>query len=216
MFFNKCGVTVMKKLLCILVSFIFFFVLACSPDKNLANNESGRSDVTDSETNSEQNEIIDFGTNYRIYKGNITQVRYEIYNTKGETVLSETTDRPLKINTINDNLIDIAIGMGTGITVHKYYSISNDIFSSEFTYVYSNLDELIAYIYVPTENPMENRKVIIQNIFDKSLFYKEFELDFSKVDTPIMEATFSRDGKSLQITYLTGEAQTEISKTLYW
>ena len=174
---------------------------ACSPYKNTVNNEP------------EQIEIIDSGTYYRIYKGNINQVCYDIYNSDGEIVLSEKTDRPLEINMINDDIIDIKIGMGTGITIHKYYSVGENIFSQQFSYVLSNSDQLIAYIDVPKEKPLENRKVIVQNIFDKSLFYKEFQLDFSNVDTPVIESDFSKDGASLQLTYLSGEEQTQISTT---
>ena len=35
----------------------------------------------------------------------------------------------------------------------------------------TNSDKLIAYIDVSKENPLENRKVVVQNIFDKSLLY---------------------------------------------
>jgi len=49
---------------------------------------------------SEQTEIIDSGAYYRIYKGNINRVCYNIYNSEGEIVLSEKTDRPLEINMI--------------------------------------------------------------------------------------------------------------------
>lgn len=191
----------MKKYLYLLVCIFFCFMSACSPYKNTVNNEP------------EQIEIIDSGTYYRIYKGNINQVCYDIYNSDGEIVLSEKTDRPLEINMINDDIIDIKIGMGTGITIHKYYSVGENIFSQQFSYVLSNSDQLIAYIDVPKEKPLENRKVIVQNIFDKSLFYKEFQLDFSNVDTPVIEADFSKDGASLQLTYLSGEEQTQISTT---
>lgn len=61
---------------------------------------------------------------------------------------------------------------------------------------------------------LENRKVVVQNIFDKSLFYKDFQLDFSNVDTPVIEAIFSKGGASLQLTYLSGGEQTQISAIL--
>lgn len=192
----------MKKYLFLLVFVFFFFISACSQHKNVVDNEL------------EQLEIIDSGTYYRIYKGNINQVCYDIYNSKGEIVLSQTTDRPLEINMISDDIIDIKVGMGSGIAIHKYYSICENVFSQEFSYVLSSSDKLIAYIHVPKERPFENRKVIVQNIFDKNLFYKEFQLDFSHVDTPVVEAVFSKDGASLQLTYLYGEEQTQISKTL--
>lgn len=192
----------MKKYLYLLVFALFCFISACSPYNNISNSEP------------KQMEIIDSGTYYRIYKGNITQVCYDIYNLDGEIVLSEKTDRSLKINMINDDIIDIETGMGTGIIIHKYYSVGENIFSQEFQYVLSNSDKLIAYIDAPKEKPLENRKVIVQNIFDKSLFYKEFRLDFSNVDTPAIEAKFSKDGVSLQLTYLSGEEQTQISTML--
>lgn len=187
----------MKKYLYILLPVLFCFLTACSPYSNF-----------------KQTQIIDSGKYYRIYKENDNQVRYEIYNPEGKIALSKKTDRPIEINMIGDDIIDIGIGMGTGITIHKYYNVNENIFSQDFTNVLSVSDKLIAYIDVSKENSLKNRKVIVQNIFDKSLFYKEFQLDFSNVDTPVIEAKFSKDGTSLQLTYLSGEDQTQISETL--
>ena len=100
----------MKKYLYLLVCIFFCFMSACSPYKNTVNNEP------------EQIEIIDSGTYYRIYKGNINQVCYDIYNSDGEIVLSEKTDRPLEINMINDYRRDYSISNGA--------SIFNDNFAS--------------------------------------------------------------------------------------
>ena len=68
------------------------------------------------------------GKYYRIYKENDNQVRYEIYNPDGKIALSEKTDRPIEINMISDDTIDIGIDMGTGITIHKYYDANENIF----------------------------------------------------------------------------------------
>ena len=108
---------------------------------------------------------------------------------------------------VNDDIVDIEIVMGTGITIHKYYGVEENVFSREFLYVLTNSDKLVAYIDVSKEKPFENRKIIVQDIFDKNSFCKEFQLDFSDVDTPVMEAMFSKDGTSLQLTYLSGEEQ---------
>lgn len=175
---------------------------ACSPYKTTVDSKS------------EHREIIDSGKYYSIYKGNITQVCYDIYNAKGEIVLSEATDRPLRISMLNDTIVDIRIGIGTGTIIHKYYSVEENIFSQEFQYVLSNSDKLVAYIDVPKENAFENRKVIVQNIFDKDLFYKEFQLDLSKIDTPVIDAIFLNDGTSLQLTYLSGKEQTQVITVL--
>ena len=162
----------------------------------------------------EQREIVDSGKYYCIYQEYITRVSYEIYDSQGKVVLSETTDRPLKINMVNDDTLDISIGFGTGIVSHQYYSVDKNVFSQEFLYVLSNSDELVAYIDIPEEKPFENRKVVVQNIFDKNIFYKDFQLEFSHVDTPVIDATFSKDGTALQLTYLSGEERTQTSTVL--
>ncbi len=188
----------MKKFLCILFLFLFCFLTSCSINNNY----------------SKQTEIIDKGTYYCIYKDNTSKIRYDIYNLEGDVVLSEKADRPLEIKMINEDIIDIKTGIGTGISLHRYYSVSHNIFSQDFSYVLSDCDNLIAYIGIPKENPMKKRKVIVQNIFDKNMFHREFELDFSRVDMPVIDAVFSNDAKTLKITYLTGEKQKQVSTTL--
>lgn len=184
----------MKKILLLLVCILICFLSACSPNK----------------------EIIESGKYYSIYKEkeSATQVCYNIYNSNGETVLSESTSRPLTIEMIDNETVGIEIGMGTGISIHRFYNAKENVFSQDFSYVVANSNGLIAYIYVPKETPFENRKIVVQSIFDRDVFYKEFELDFSDVDTPVVEASFSKDGTSLQITYLSGEEQEQISTIL--
>jgi len=188
----------LKKYLYLFVCVLFCCLSACSPYND-----------------SKQLEIIDSGTYYRIYHEVLTQVRYEIYNREGEVVLSDKTSRPLRINMINDDIIEIRIGAGSGVILRQYYSVSKNVFSQVFQNVFSNSDELIAYITIPKRKTMESRIVVVQNIFDKSLFYKEFQLELSNViGSPITKAEFSKDGTSLQVTYLSGEDQTQVSTTL--
>lgn len=193
----------MKKYLCLFASVIFLLLSACSQNQIKVGEQY------------EHREIIASGKHYSIYKGNGTRLCYYIYDATGKTVLSERTDRPLKIDMLNDDIVDIEIGMGTGIIEHKYYGVEEGVFSQVFTYVLCNSDRLVAYIDVPTENPFEDRKVIVQDIFDKNLFYEEFQMDFSKNDTPVLDARFSSDGTSLQLTYLSGEKEVEMSTLLY-
>ena len=61
---------------------------------------------------------------------------------------------------INDNIVDISISMGTGLSIHQYYCISDDEFSPEYSYVLATSDELIAYLDVDNEDSFENRKVL--------------------------------------------------------
>ena len=192
----------MKKFLYLLICVLLCFISGCASRK-----------VVDMDKD-EQREIVDSGKYYCIYQEYITRVSYEIYDSQGKVVLSETTDRPLKINMVNDDTLDISIGFGTGIVSHQYYSVDKNVFSQEFLYVLSNSDELVAYIDIPEEKPFENRKVVVQNIFDKNIFYKDFQLEFSHVDTPVIDATFSKDGTALQLTYLSGEERTQTSTVL--
>lgn len=129
--------------------------------------------------------------------------------------MSDETDRPLRINMLCDDIVDIRIGMGTGVAVHKYYDAARNIFSQEYCYVLTAKEDLVAFIDVPEKEPFKNRKVVVRNIFDKCLFYKEYYLDFSNVDTPVIDAEFSNDSTSLRLTFLSGEAQTETFEILY-
>lgn len=200
----------MKRYLCLLICIFSCFIAACSFQKDIED-----SSLNEFKTNLSSNkEIVASGKYYRIYKDSKTQVYYDIYNLNGEIVLSETTERPLTIDMLSANIVDIGIGMGTGLTVHRYYNVERNLFSQEFSYVLSNLNEFVAYIDVPKKSSFENRKLIVQNAFDRNSFYKEFQLDFSHVDTPVIQAAFSKDGSSLELTYLSEENQLQVSKIL--
>lgn len=189
---------------------LFSCITVCFSCDNIAHDSFNKTQVHQNKNR----EIIESGEFYRIYKEDGTRVSYVICNSKGEVVLSETTTKPVVIDMISSDIVDIGIGMGTGLTIHRYYSAGRDLISEEFSYVLSNINELVAYIDVPKEKTFENRKIIVRNVFDKDLLYKEFQLDFSSVDTPVIQARFLNDGALLQVTYLSGEEQTQISKTL--
>lgn len=200
----------MKKILFRFVGLFLCIIFACSSCKGVIACSQNESKIY----STENKEIIDSGKYYRIYKKDTTRIYYEIYNSNGEIVGSETTDRPLIIDMLTDNIVDISIGMGTGLTIHKYYNIEKDLFSQDFSYVLATLNELVAYIDIPKEKPFENRKIVVRNAFDQNLFYKVFPLDFSPIDTPVTQAAFSKDGTSLQLTYLSGKDQREVSESL--
>lgn len=207
----------MKKLICLFACVLLCFTSACSQSSEVGDKEtesSPSSETGDKET--EKMEILASGKYYCVYKEILTTVRYEIYNAKGDTVLRETTDRPLRIEMRGDHIVDIAIGMGTGLAVHKYYDANNDVFSEEYSYVACSSEDLVAYIGVPEGASSQDSKLVVQNIFDKSLFYKEFELEFGfrVIDFPIRDAEFSKDGTSLRVTYLPGEGETPVTADL--
>ena len=195
----------MKKYLylLLLIFTITLFLSACSSDTDNTLEES------------ERLELIDSGEYYRIHNTYLTHVRYDIYDKNGEIVMSDETDRPLRINMLCDDIVDIRIGIGTGVAVHKYYDAVKNIFSQEYCYVLTAKEDLVAFIDVPEKEPFKNRKVVVRNIFYKSLFYMEYYLDFSNVDTPVIDAEFSNDSTSLRLKFLSGESQTETFEILY-
>ena len=86
--------------------------------------------------------------------------------------MSEKTDRPIEINTIGGDIIDIGIGMGTGITIHKYYNANENTFSEEFTNVLTNSDKLIAYIEVSKRILWKTERLLCKTFSTKACFTK--------------------------------------------
>ena len=190
----------MKKYFYLIICGVLLFSLfACSAHKQVAQSED---------------KVIDAGTYYRVYEKGAGQTNYVIYNKDGKTVLSETTDRPVIIQMLGTDVVDIGIGIGTGIMQHQYYNTKQNRFSKIFLSVLASTENLIAYLEIPESDALKDRKVIVQNIFDPDVYYKDFALEFSPVDTPVLEASFSEDKTSLQIVYLSGAKQTENSTIL--
>ena len=152
---------------------------------------------------------------YKIEEIELTKVRYYIYDSDGNTVLSDETDRPLDISMLGDHIVDICIGMGTGLSIHKYYDVQCNRFSEEYSYVAAASGNLVAYIDTSMEDPMINRVLVVRDIFDKNIFYKSFGLDFSPtVHDPIESASFSDGEAELEVVYLSERPPIPLSITL--
>ena len=145
-------------------------------------------------------------------------MRYSIYDLNGNIVLREETDRPLTVSMLNENVVDIRVGMGTGIVRHKYYDIQNNRFSQDYDYVAATSGNLVAYIDCSMADPMYNRKLVVRDIFDASTFCKSFSLYFSTVgvlaQTPILSASFTEGEDELELVYLSGVSCVQLTATL--
>ena len=152
---------------------------------------------------------------YKIEEIELTKVRYYIYDSDGNVVLSDETDRPLDISMLGDNIVDICIGMGSGISIHKYYDVQSNRFSEEYTYVAATSGNLVAYIDTSMEDPMINRVLVVRDIFDKNTFYKSFGLDFlPTVHYPIESASFTDGEAELEVVYLSERPPIPLSITI--
>lgn len=193
---------------CLFICLIFVLFCSCS---------NSRQSISDYPTNStlSKGEIISDEKYYKIIKDENFEFTYFLYDYKKKIVEKQTVkDNPLNIELLNDNVVDVSIGKGTGLSEHYYYSVDRDSFSKNYLYVIAYSNEKIAYIDVPNENAFENRHLVVRNVFDKSLYYQEYNMDFSKVDTPVISAAFINNDTQLQITYLSGEQQTEFTKMI--
>lgn len=157
--------------------------------------------------------LIESSDYYKLHDNTLSET-LEIYNSKGEHVRTITTEEPISITMLNKSIIDISIGKGTGLTKHTYYSVKLDDFSDDFSYVICASNELIAYVGI-SKDGLDNKTLIVQNIFNENRYYKEFIGAFDQVDTyelSSMSGEFSQDFSTLTVHYYLKNQQ-QISKS---
>lgn len=197
----------MKKANIILLCLLLLFLTACSVLENSNNS------LQLGENNSDERRLIDSGDYFKLYDNTLSEI-YEIYNSQGELVRTETTDDPISITMLNESVLDISIGKGTGITQHTYYDAERNVFSDEFSYVICTDGELVAYIGL-SEDKVNNKTLIVEDIFNKEIYYKEFKGAFDEVDTYELSSVggeFSEDFSKLTVRYYQRNQQNQISK----
>lgn len=197
----------MKKANIILLCLLLLFLTACSVLENSNNS------MQLGENNSDERRLIDSGDYFKLYDNTLSEI-YEIYNSQGELVRTETTDDPISITMLNESVLDISIGKGTGITQHTYYDAERNVFSGEFSYVICTDGELVAYIGL-SEDKVNNKTLIVEDIFNKEIYYKEFKGAFDEVDTYELSSVggeFSEDFSKLTVRYYQRNQQNQISK----
>ena len=143
------------------------------------------------------------GRYHKIETVGLGKQRYTIYTLDGGVALTEETDRPLTISMLGECVVDICIGMGTGIAIHKYYDVTNNRFSQEYSYVAAATEHLVAYIGGESLN---ERKLMICDIFEPSnaSLYKAYSPDFSPaMHNPIIDARCSEDEAYIDVAYYT-------------
>lgn len=201
----------MKKIILLLVLMCISLSVICSCAQNNVVGDETVDTGEDAETS--EAKVCDSGEYYTLLLNDFTYT-YNIYDKSGKTVLTEESDRPTEINMIGDSIVDIEIGMGTGIQIHKYYSADENVFSDEFSYVIANSGRLIAYVDFHKKNSAKDKTVIaVQDIFDKTAFKKEFLTTYPIEANSTLKAYFSEDGLSLQITYYSAEKVEDVSET---
>lgn len=87
----------MKKVVCLLIAISICVFSGCSASR-------------------ENKNLIESAQYYRKFDGEMpAEVTYEIYDSSGKTVLSETTDSALSITMLDENTVDINKSIGQGL-----------------------------------------------------------------------------------------------------
>lgn len=122
--------------------------------------------------------VVDENEYYQIlqHQNDSFHLQYKIFNQAGQEVMEETViNHPLTIEMVNDDIVGIYVGYGTGVSRHQYYSVINGCFSDQFYYTICFDDSMIAYLKQDDER--QYLILVIQNAFDSTQFYKEFPLN---------------------------------------
>jgi len=212
-----------KKLICILISILVLLslLILVVANNNNGNNNHNNIDLMDADTgleiNNNDNELafneiaIENGYNFRVVRTNednenaIPEFRYEVFNNNGEIVRSGTGWRIPSFININENVLKISIGVGTGTQMVQFYSAKNDMFSEVFDTPIVITNELIGLLRWSDSDELN---LIVRDIFDIEIYYNEFLLEnFSSVANPIdaLKGIEYLGNDKLEVTYLSGE-----------
>ena len=141
---------------------------------------------------------------------------YDVTDYDGRVLVSEEniTERP-KQAFVSADVVGIMFQYGTGPSTNEatYYDLENGRVSKTFSYV---LTAKNGYV-VCADYRNKQHIIIVQDIFDKDSYYKEYVLEdvssSASVADVIIEACFTKDlyerEMTIDITYLAGDDSTE-------
>lgn len=185
-----------KSFLLILVGLLLcFMVVGCTNNRD----EKGYKDITDFYTLT-QDEDNTYSYSFADLNGNILFEK-------------ENVVREPKINMVSVNVYELITQTGTGLSTNwaVYCDVENSKTSETFYYVLAAQGD-----YVVCADYEEGKHFIkVQNIFDKSVYYKTYELkNVSPVAADFaLGCEFDGDNNAI-ITYLTGEEYNETKITI--
>ena len=122
-------------------------------------------------------------------------------------ISNEGISREPEINVINEYLLSVSVQAGTGISTRWtiYCDVLNGNVSETYYSVLGEYDENV--VFVNYDNSAYC--IVIQNIFNRELFYKEIVLeDASPVAEPVVSFEIEDKGAA-KVVYLKGEDYSE-------
>lgn len=183
------------------VSFILAVVLFCIMLAGCTTKpeEKGYKDITDL---------------YSLTKNEDNTYSYSFADLNGNVLFEkENMVREPKINMVSVNVYELITQTGTGLSTNwaVYCDVENSKVSETFYYVLATQGEYVVCADYKDGKPF----IIIQNIFNKSVYYKTYELEnVSPVAADFaLGCEFDGDNNAI-ISYLTGEDYTETKMTI--
>ena len=155
-------------------------------------------------------QVIEDTKFYKILQGEGNFYYYYILDGQNEVVDEMGFYRKAPQLSLVDEIVKVYIQLGTGAgTIRtRYYDTKEGLLSEWFYSVYDEDNRLLVY--------SDHNKLIVQNIFDKSSYYREFQ-NFSKklleTGEPFTNVSFVNDGTELKVTYITTDLN-EVTETI--
>jgi len=128
--------------------------------------------------------LVESGENFRVvqpYEESPWHLRYEIFNNNGESIFREETHRPAHLKYVSDDILEYIIYV-TGVSFLTFYSQSGEILSENISNAFFLKDRLVAHFGIDHRNDI----IIVQDIFDPEIFYREFFIGFCSEFGPSM------------------------------
>ena len=139
---------------------------------------------------------------------------YEVTSYDGQVLASvDHMPREPHKHYVSPDVIGISIQAGTGLITNyaTYFDLENGRVSETFYYVLTAKGDYVVCGDYNDGEPI----IIVQNIFDKELYYKEYKLEnVSPVASDFaLDASFDTDG-NINITYLSGDDYTKTNYSI--
>lgn len=146
----------------------------------------------------------------KINENSSVKYKYTIYNNDHTVIDKGTTFRIEPEIKKVDGLLELCVSAGTGLRNCRYYDTKNSKKSEWFeTPIYSNGQIIICF-----NNLTKPTGIIVENIFDKSKYHKEYKINFSSEKVyPIENIEFINENE-IEITYVSNDSDKIESKTI--
>ena len=146
--------------------------------------------------------LLESSPHFRLYQTSERagqDYRYDIFNSNGELVLSQTMRRMQpQIRYINDNVLQIHRSAGTGVWQMQFYSIQADMLSEVFESPFVITDKLIGYVRWYNDA----LSLVVQDLFDTEVYYNEFFIEgLERISTPINSIEYLGNNR-IEVTYM--------------